>query len=151
MPLPFREDDDPGRPGVAAYMRVIRENDAHAWAAGLLVVNRIGEPVELIHLRLTVPLSSLCQGRLTDHACALLLRGLLERCQSVPDRVHFRPDEINEAVLRERIILDVPITAIASDYDDRGPDRDGIIKSRDTDALLRLENAIAAIAAAAMP
>lgn len=137
MFLPFREDDDPGRPGLTAYLRILPEDGGHSWAAGLLIANRIGEPVELIHLRLTVPPSSLCQGRLNDHAAALLLRGLLERCRSIPDRVCYPGDDIDEAVLRERLGFDVPVIPLASGDD------------ADADALLRLGAAMAAILAEA--
>jgi hypothetical protein len=135
MPLPFREDDDPGRPGLVAILRIVPESGHRAWAGALLVVNRIGEPTELIHLRMAVPASSVCAGRLSDHASALLLRHLLDRCGSVPDHVYYRSQEIEEAVMRERIQFHVPVTPVAEAGDEIA-----------ADAARRLEQAMIVIA-----
>ncbi|MGH7506237.1 MAG: hypothetical protein ACRELX_11325 [Longimicrobiales bacterium] len=117
MGVPFREDDDPGVPGLTAYLRIRRETGAPLWQGGLLVVNRIDEPVEFVHVRMRAPPSAPCGTDLGEPARAALLAALLDRCASVPDAFHYIPAELGAAVFRERIALDIPAVAFDGEAD----------------------------------
>ena len=112
MQVALRHRDDPGGVGNAAFLRILRPDAAGRFPGGLLIVNAIAEPLELVHVRMRVPASSLCDTRLTDAAAAILIAKLLQRCELRPAVLLFAETDVRGLVFTERLQLDVPVVAL---------------------------------------
>lgn len=115
MPIPFRDLDDLGELGAAAFLRMARDPEGAATFGALFLVNARGEPLEFTFNRADAPTSPLWRPadvrRQVERSLAV---SLLSVCPRVPRLLLCLASEVSGELFVREIRLSLPVCRIAT-------------------------------------
>jgi hypothetical protein len=115
MPIPFRDLDDTGELGAAAFLRLARNAEGDDWFAALFLVNARGEPLEFTFNRADVPTSPLWRAadvrRQMERSLTVSLFSL---CPRVPRLLLCLASEVSGELFSREIHLSLPVCRVAA-------------------------------------
>lgn len=119
MPIPFHEADGTEAFGEAAFLKIDHSPAGTHYAAGLLLINALGEPIEFTYGRIDVPYETL--WRRSDarrFAARRLAVSLLSLCPRVPLLLLCLDDEVERDLFSTEVQLSVPVCIVTRTAED---------------------------------
>lgn len=102
--------------GVAAFLRILPDEDEGHYVGALFLINALGEPLEFTYNRVEIVQRFLWRrDMLRRHAARRLASSLFEICPRVPDLLFCLAEEFEPELFTQELEVSIPVARVAGE------------------------------------